>query len=133
MDSSPGNIALRDTANVDTVQLEALRRSVGWDPLDPEVLQRQLQGSRWTVSAWDDERLVGFVRAISDGVTNAYVCTFVVDAEYRNRGIGSAMLERLVAGKDGVRWVLHAQPAAKPLYARHGFKPAVDMMRRDRA
>lgn len=118
--------------DVDLEQLERLRRQASFPPLSLETLAAQLRGSRWVVSAWDEARLVGFARAISDGVTNAYVATVVVDEACRGRGIGRAVIERLIAGHDAVRFVLHARREAMTFYARLGFAGAPDMMWRDR-
>jgi GNAT superfamily N-acetyltransferase len=125
-------ILYRDDHKVDLDQLARLRAEVGWAALDREVLTAQLVGSRWVVSAWDASRLVGVVRAISDGVTNAYVCGLVVDEHYRRRGIGTELIQRLVTGREEIRWILHAAEAPARLYRRLGFLPAENMMRRDR-
>lgn len=47
---------------------------VGWpDPPQPETHLRILQGSAYVVLAVDQMRVVGFVTAISDGVSCAYI------------------------------------------------------------
>lgn len=125
-------IVYRDDREVDLDQLANLRAKAGWAALEHDVLRAQLVGSRWVVSAWNGLRLVGFVRAISDGVTNAYVCGLVVDQDYRRQGIGTELMQRLVTGRAGIRWNLHAAEDAARLYARLGFVPAENMMRRDR-
>jgi ribosomal protein S18 acetylase RimI-like enzyme len=130
MDASA--IEYRDGPDVDLDQLERLKAGAGWKDRGRDVLQQQVRGARWVVSAWDGQRMVGFARAISDGVTNAYVSTVVVDEAYRGRGIGKQMLRRLMAGGEGIRWVLHARVEATPFYERLGFVPAANMLWRDR-
>jgi ribosomal protein S18 acetylase RimI-like enzyme len=121
-----------DADAIDVEQLEVLRRQGGFRPLDHDVVRQQLRGSRYVAAAWDGARLVGFVRAISDGITNAYVCTMVVHEDYRRRGIGTELVRRLVGERDGVRWVLHSADDAVQFYERLGFQLADKMMRRDR-
>ena len=53
-----------------------------------------LAGSHEALVAVDGERVVGFARSVSDGVSNGYLCTLVVDAAYRDRGIARALVER---------------------------------------
>jgi len=126
-------IDYRETHAVDLTQLAALFRTAGWDRgKDPARLAQQVEGARYVVSAWSGERLVGFARAISDGATNAYVSTVAVLPEYRGRGIGREMIRRLVDGKDGILFVLHARPEVQPFYLKSGFEPAADMLRRPR-
>ena len=42
------------------------------------------------------------------------------------------MIGRLLEGKDGIQFVLHARREVKEFYARCGFSEAEDMMRRPR-
>jgi GNAT superfamily N-acetyltransferase len=125
-----------DRECLDLEQLTRLRAAAGWTVRDPVVdrakLEGQIAGARWVVSAWDGPRMVGFARAISDGVTNAYVSTVVVDGDYRKRGIGRELIVRLVSHSEAIRWVLHSRPEVAGFYARLGFEPAPDMMWFDR-
>jgi GNAT superfamily N-acetyltransferase len=122
----------RDGSDVGLDALAELRAACEFHVLPPETLQGHLTGSRWVVSAWDGERLIGFARAISDGVTNAYVGSVMVHGDYRRRGVGRAMILRLVDGRGGIRWVLHARAEAMAFYASLGFVAAPDIMWRDR-
>ncbi|MEO8553983.1 MAG: GNAT family N-acetyltransferase [Kofleriaceae bacterium] len=107
------------------IELAALAKPI-------EVLARLLAGSRWFVHAHDGPRLVGFARAITDGVATAYLSSVMVDPDYRRRGIGRTMIERLLASRDDVRFVLHTRPEAAAFYAALGFTDATAMMVRDR-
>jgi ribosomal protein S18 acetylase RimI-like enzyme len=124
------SIVYRDDVDVDA--LAELRRSCGFAHQPPAVIAGQVAGARWTVAAYDGELLVGFARAISDGVTNAYVSSVMVHAGHRRRGIGRELMRRLMAGRDGIRWVLHARADAMAFYRALGFTAAPDMMWRDR-
>jgi hypothetical protein len=42
------------------------------------------------------------------------------------------MIERLVAGRDGLKFVLHTRRDSAAFYAAVGFTPASDMLIRDR-
>lgn len=126
-------IVYREGNDVPPGPLAALFAAVGFRRrTDPAQLAELLAGSRWVVSAWDGERLVGFARAISDGVSNAYVSTVAVHPDYQRRGIGRALLERLLAGRDGVKFVLHSSEAGERLYRSVGFVDATRMFVRDR-
>ena len=128
-------IDYRDQSHpLDLDQLAHLFDAVGWQhrTRDPERLAQMVRGSMYGVSALDDERLVGYARAISDGAFNAYVSTVVVLPEYQRRGIGREMVRRLLDGHDHVQFVLHARAEVHPFYIACGFRPAPDMLRRDR-
>ena len=128
-------IVYRDDHDIDLDQLTVLFNSVGWErrTADRERLAQLVRGSMFVVSAWEGDRLVGFARAISDGATNAYISTVAVLPECQKRGIGREVIQRLLAGHDGIQFVLHSEHAS-PFY-RHlnvGFEPIDNMLVRRR-
>ena len=126
------SIVYRETHDIDLEQLAQLFTSadMGDRAVDRVRLAQQVSGSRFVVSAWDGGRLVGFARAISDGVTNAYISTVAVLPDYRRRGIGREMMRRLLHDRDGLTFALHSRPEAKQFYVECGFLETPDMFRR---
>jgi ribosomal protein S18 acetylase RimI-like enzyme len=85
-----------DTGRVEPGQLRGF--FVGWpNPPSPERHVEILRGSSHVVLAWDGERIVGFITAISDGVISAYIPLLEVVPEYQGRGIGAGLVRRLLA------------------------------------
>jgi ribosomal protein S18 acetylase RimI-like enzyme len=128
-------ITYRDDHDIDLDQLTVLFNSVGWErrTADRERLAQLVRGSMFVVSAWDNDRLVGFARAISDGATNAYISTVAVLPEYQQRGIGREIIRRLLAGHDGIQFVLHSEHALSfYLHLDAGFEPIDNMLIRRR-
>ena len=129
-------IDYRDTHDVDLDQLTVLFNAVGWErrTADRERLAQLVRESLYVVSAWDDDRLVGFARGISDGATNAYISTVAVLPEYQKRGIGRELIQRLIADHDGIQFILHANDKAYPFYLHinAGFEPIDHMLVRRR-
>lgn len=110
---------------------------VGWpDPPNPETHLRILRGSSHLVLAIDDEssRCVGFVTAITDGVLSAYIPLLEVLPSYRNQGIGTQLMRRMLAGLDGYYMVdLVCDTQLQPYYGKLGMNPATGMMIRNYA
>jgi ribosomal protein S18 acetylase RimI-like enzyme len=129
----PAVIAYREDPDVDLEALAALRATCEFAARPRDFLAQQVAGARWLVHAYDRDRLCGFARAISDGVTNAYISSVMVAPDLRRRGIGRAMIERLVADRPHVRFVLHTRRDAVAFYTALGFGPAVDMLVRERS
>jgi ribosomal protein S18 acetylase RimI-like enzyme len=70
-------------------------------------------------------RAVGMGRAISDGTSDAWLQDIVVLKEYRGRGIGRAITEKLLEHciSRGLVWVgLVAEPGSKKFYEPLGFE-----------
>jgi|SRR5579883_2683561 len=127
-------IEYRDDHDIDLDALAALFASVGWHHrvADRARLRQMLEGSRYVAWARDGPRLVGFARAISDGAFNAYVSTVAVSRDHQRRGIGSALVRRLLDGKDGLTFALHARKELHRFYAACGFEVSPEMLRRQR-
>lgn len=129
-------ITYTDSHDIDLDQLSVLFNAVGWErrTADRDRLAQLVRGSLWVVSALADGKLVGFARAVSDGATNAYVSTVAVLPGYQGQGIGREIMRRLIAGHDGIQFVLHANPSAYPFYLHLdlGFEPMSNMLYRPR-
>jgi ribosomal protein S18 acetylase RimI-like enzyme len=129
-------IVYRDTHEVDLDQLTVLFNAVSWErrTADRERLAQLVHGSLYVISAWESDRLAGFARAISDGAFNAYISTVAVLPEYQGHSIGRELVRRLMAGRDGVQFVLHANERAYPFYLHIdlGFEPFDHVLMRPR-
>ncbi|GAA4551943.1 GNAT family N-acetyltransferase [Pseudonocardia xishanensis] len=88
-----------------------------------EHLERQFDAAWRVVGLYRGDRLLGSARAVSDGVSFAYLADVWVDESVRGHGLGVALVEHMLAGGPGMRWVLHTKDA-EGLYQRFGFRPA---------
>ena len=97
-----------------------------WNPADgPALLARLIRGSQCFAVAERGGSIVGMARAVSDGVSDAYIQDVAVLPAERGRGTGQllvgAVLERLK--RDGIGWVaLIAQGNSEPFYRKLGFR-----------
>lgn len=90
---------------------------------EPEHVERQIAGAWRVVGAYDPEGgTVGFARAVSDGVSFAYLADVIVEPAARGHGIGVAMVRLMIDDGPGsdFRWTLHTADA-HTLYERFGF------------
>lgn len=97
-------------------------------------LQRQIDGAWRIVACYLDGKMVGFARAVSDGVALAYLADVYVLAQHRGRGLGEALLRAMIDDGPGrsFRWMLHTADAHE-LYRKLGFAaPGVSCMERPR-
>jgi GNAT superfamily N-acetyltransferase len=88
-----------------------------------EIVDGQITGAWRVVGAYTgDGAMVGFVRAVSDGVSLAYVADVFVNPAHRGHGVGTGLLRRLIEDGPGahLRWMLHTADA-HGLYAKFGF------------
>ena len=82
------------TKDLPRADVLALYRAAGWfDPSDPAPeLDAMIANSFAVSAAFDpDGRLVGMARALSDGVSDAYILDVVVDPAHRSQGVGRTL------------------------------------------
>lgn len=63
----------------------------------PSEMAKAIAHSKPVVTAWDDEQLIGFTRATSDGVFRATIWDVVIHPDYRGAGLGRRLVETLIA------------------------------------
>ncbi|MDH7510826.1 MAG: GNAT family N-acetyltransferase [Methanolinea sp.] len=114
----------------DANALVTLYRAGGWwrEDWDPAEIPRLVRASFAFAIAIHREsgKTVGMGRAISDGVSDAYIQDLVVLPEFRGSGAGRMLLEKLVEEcfSRGITWIaLVAEPGTVNFYAGSGFVP----------
>lgn len=76
-----------------------------------------------SVGAWSGDSLVGYARALSDGLYRAFIDDVVVDAAFRGRGVGQGLMQALLACLDGVEEIhLGCGDELVPFYESLGFR-----------
>ena len=86
----------------------------GWSE---DVIPAMVANSFRFVALFDGSELVGMGRALSDGVSDAYIQDIVVRTDYRGQGWGKKIVSRLVKELRavGIDWIgLVARRAPKP-------------------
>jgi GNAT superfamily N-acetyltransferase len=77
-----------------------LFETTGWNQAyraGADELNEAISSSWYVLSAYDHNDLVGFGRVISDGVLYALICDLIVKPSYQGHGIGSTLLNKLIA------------------------------------
>jgi len=109
----------------------ALFETTGWNDeyhLTPLDLANALKESAFTLSAYDEGRLVGFGRVVSDSI-HALVYDLIVAPDYQRQGIGGEILDRLVkrCQEAHIRDIqLFCAGGKREFYVRHGFEARPD-------
>ena len=132
----PMTVAIRP---IETHEHEAARRLLldnGWQGrrFEPAPFAAMLAGSYRALVAIDGDRVVGFARSVSDGVSNGYLCTLVVAESHRRRGIARSLVAALIGDGPDMTWVLRAErPGLFPFYEKLGFRRSQVTMERVRS
>ena len=104
-----------------------------WDFTPPEgTLIAMLERSTRVVLARDDNstRVCGYVTALSDEVACGYISALEVRAEFRGKGIGTALLQRITERLDVFGVYLSCAPSMRGFYEARGFSGVTAFCRR---
>lgn len=111
-------------------QIVSLYREGGWwkDDYDPNGIPALIEGSFLFAVALriGEDRAVGMGRAISDGVSDAYIQDVVVRGDLRGEGIGGMIVRSLLdeCRERGLEWIgLIAEEGTEHFYSELGFRP----------
>ena len=101
------DIQIREMVGYDEGQVCALYESVGWSAYtrDPDSLKKGVMNSLCVLGAYEDEKLVGLIRAVGDAVTIVFIQDILVHPAYQRRGIGRALIARLLERYRNVRQI----------------------------
>ena len=89
---------------------------------EAERIDAMLQNADLLISAWDDDRLVGIARAVTDYTYGCYLSDLAVDEDWQRRGIGQELLATLKqALHPQCKIILLAAPQAVDYYPHIGF------------
>lgn len=81
-----------------------------------------------TILLYDDKRLIGCGRMISDGCYQGAIYDVAVDEDYRGHGYGKMILKELVEGLDEMSIMLYASPGKEVFYEQFDFYHAKTAM-----
>jgi ribosomal protein S18 acetylase RimI-like enzyme len=115
----------RIAAGVDASEFGQLMSRSGL-PAPDVVRLREAMGRTINVGAWDDQRLVGAVRLLTDGYEWTVVTDILVDPAYRRRGIGTALMRRAADRAVGKLAVAQIPPGTEGFFRRLDAIPAYE-------
>jgi predicted N-acetyltransferase YhbS len=94
------------------------RRPIG----NRELIRAMLDNADIIVTAWDDAKLVGLARTLTDYSYVAYLADLAVHIDYQKQGIGKSLVEKTRQQLEPTCFItLLAAPDANDYYAKIGF------------
>ncbi len=115
-------VAAHDVRAIPADAVIALYKATVWWPHRTAEQVSAVLGSSPAVGAWHDDKLVGFARAVTDGILRAYVEDVVVVPDRRGTGIGHVLMDCLMETLGPILVVtLFCSPDLAPFYELHSF------------
>ena len=116
-------IVYKDQKKFCPSDLQALFLSVKWESADhPEKLVVAMENSATVFSAWCNEKLIGLINVLDDGIMTAYIHFLLVDPDYQGKGIGKELLQMVMNKyEEYLRIVLISDEKETGFYQNSGF------------
>ena len=77
-------------------EFNLLYDDVGWGAYDDNITQKALDNTFYSVSAYDDNKIVGYGRIIGDTICFLYIQDIMVKPEYQGNKIGTMIMNKLL-------------------------------------
>lgn len=113
---------INDMESVDLAELSRLYAIAPLGNKPPDALATVFGNSRFVCFVYAEDVLIGAGRVLADGLDCAYIADVAVHPQYQRRGIGKAIIRKLVALAEGhKKIILYANPGTEGFYRDLGF------------
>ena len=115
--------------NVNSVEeFNYLYDAVGCESYDEKISEKALENTIYSVSVYEDNKIIGYGRLIGDEICFLYIHDVMVIPKYQNKKIGTQIMDKLLEKVNQiklenpyVRVYLGASKGKEKFYERFGF------------
>lgn len=95
-------ITIKENIN-DVKEFNMLYDAVGWGHYDNVISKKALLNTFYSVSIYDDSKIVGYGRIIGDEICFLYIHDIMVLPEYQSKKIGTKIMKKLLKRVNDIR------------------------------
>ncbi|WP_288221594.1 GNAT family N-acetyltransferase [uncultured Clostridium sp.] len=107
--------------NINWSEVQNILKTVGMSYVDVDTHKLSFENSYTVIFVFDNNKLVGFGRAISDGVRNSGIYDIATLPAYQGKGIGRLIVENIIKSTPNCNFILYASPGKEGFYESLGF------------
>ena len=112
----------------DVNEFNLLYDAVGWGSYDDEITKRALDNTYYSVSIYDEDKIIGYGRLIGDTICFMYIQDVMVLPEYQGKKVGTLIMNKLLdkihelqEENEDIRVYLGASKGKADFYKQFGF------------
>lgn len=106
---------------------------IGWDAYDKKITKKALDNTFYSISIYDDDKIIGYGRLIGDTICFLYIQDIMVRPEYQGNKIGTLIMNKLLEKINEIkkenpdlRVYLGASKNKEKFYEKFGFVKRTD-------
>lgn len=114
--------------NKNIKEFNLLYDAIGWGAYDEKISKKALDNTFYSVSVYDEDRIIGYGRLIGDTICFMYIHDVMVIPEYQGQKIGTMIMQKLLEKINEIkkenpdlRVYLGASKGKEPFYKKLGF------------
>lgn len=117
------NLIIKNSCtDIDWEEVARILVDVEMAPLPSEIRKKSFENSHTVVFVYDNEKLIGIGRAISDGVYEAALYDVAVIPQYQGKGIGNMIVQNIMNHLPDCNFILYAVPGKERFYEKFDFR-----------
>lgn len=120
--------------NKSVYEFNLLYDSVGWGAYNNEITKKALDNTFYSISIYDDDKIIGYGRLIGDTICFLHVQDIMVKPEYQGKQIGTLIMNKLLEKINEIkkenpdlRVYIGASKNREKFYERFGFVRRIDV------
>ncbi|HCO66863.1 MAG TPA: GNAT family N-acetyltransferase [Dysgonomonas sp.] len=111
-----------DCHNVDWKRVKNLLAEVGMSAVETEKHQLSFENSYAVIFVYDEDKLIGIGRSISDGIRQSALYDIAIDPAYQGIGLGRKIVLELMEKTPSCNFILYASPGKEGFYKKLKYK-----------
>lgn len=111
-----------NTSGIDWNLVTETLKEVGMASYSGEIHKKAFENSHTVVFVFDDDLLIGFGRAISDGAYQAAIYDVAVVPGCQGKGIGKLIVNQLIESIPECNFLLYSAPGKEQFYEKLNFR-----------
>ena len=108
--------------DIDWTLVPEILKVVGMGYHEPSVHQKAFENSASVVFIFQEKKLIGFGRAISDGAYQAAIYDVAILPEYQRKGLGKLIINTIIDSLPGCNFILYANVGKEEFYRKLNFR-----------